>query len=71
MIRELTKDLFGSVRRRRQPVGAQPDPREERDEREVAMDAGVEWILRPAEEDGLKFAIQGRGSNVSLRVEPP
>jgi hypothetical protein len=42
--------LLGAVGGRRQPVRAQADPSEERDERELMMDAGVEDVPATAEE---------------------
>ena len=41
VLAERLERLFGAVRARREPVGAEPDPREERDQRDLVERAGI------------------------------
>src|SRR4051794_23397127 len=47
---EVAKGLVGPVRRRGEPVGAEADPREKRDQRHLVKDAGILHVARRAEQ---------------------
>ena len=51
---ERAERLVGAVRRRRQAVGAEADPREERDQRHLVEDARVLNAARRAEDGAAK-----------------
>ena len=51
VLAELAERLVRTVRARREPVGAEPDPGEERDERELVERVRILDVLRRAEEE--------------------
>src|SRR5204863_10218044 len=49
-VAERLERFLGAVRGRRQPVRAEPDPREERDERHAMEDRRIAKVLLPTEQ---------------------
>ena len=60
VLAERLERLLGAVGARREPVGAEPDPREDRDERDLVEGAGIAGILRRADEDPRDLGADGR-----------
>src|SRR5439155_10500922 len=58
---ELEKGLLGAVAGGGDPVGAEADPGEERDQGQPVVDVGVEEVLGIAEEDPAPSFDHGRG----------
>src|SRR6185503_17823595 len=57
---ELAEGLLGSVRRRREPIRAEADPREERDQRDAVEERRVVEAARPADEEAPEAALRLR-----------
>ena len=57
---ERLERLGRAVRARRQPVGAEPDPGEDRDQRDLVEGAGITRVLRRADEDARDLGAEGR-----------